>query len=133
MRIVKRAIVIVFVMVLLSALLALAAGPACAQNDKLQHFGLGYVSASLGMSLSPDSDAGSRRSYGVLTALAVGAAKEASDPTFSGADLTADLLGGLTAVSLGGATEPSSLRALSFTSIRVENKTVFAAVYSIRF
>ena len=129
MNIVKRTILIG----LLGLLTVLAAGPACAQNDKLQHFGLGYMSASLGMSLSPDGDAGSRRTYGVLTALAVGAAKEADDPTFSGADLTADLLGGLAAVSLDGGAGSSSARALSFTSMRVENKAVFAAVYTIRF
>jgi hypothetical protein len=123
----------VLLIVLVGAVVALGAGPACAQSDKLQHFGLGYASASLGMSLSTDGDAASRRSYGILTALAVGAAKEAADPTFSTADLTADLLGGLAAVSLGGTTRSSSLSALSFTTVCVEDKTVFAAVYTFRF
>lgn len=118
---------------LLGVLMVVAAGPACAQNDKLQHFGLGYLSGSIGMSLSPDGDGASRRTFGLLTALAVGAAKEASDPTFSGADLAADMLGGLAAVTFGGSTGSARTSALSFTGVRVAKKTVFAAVYTIRF
>lgn len=118
---------------LLGALIVLAAGPACAQNDKLQHFGLGYLSGAIGMSLSPDGDGASRRTFGLLTALTVGAAKEASDPTFSGADLAADMLGGLAAVTLGSSLGSPRRNALSFTGVRVDNKTVLAAVYTIRF
>jgi len=129
MNIVKRTILIG----LLGLLTVLAAGPACAQNDKLQHFGLGYLSGAIGMSLSPDGDGASRRTYGLLTALAVGAAKEASDPTFSGADLAADMAGGLAAVTFGSSIGSPRRTTLSFTGVRVENKTVFAAVYTIRF
>jgi hypothetical protein len=117
---------------LLVVLVALAAAPAFAQNDKLQHFGLGYLSGSVGMALSPE-DAQSRRTSGVLTALAVGAAKEATDPKFDVADLAADLVGGLVAVSLGADMGSPSGRALSFTGMRVDDRIVFTAVYTVRF
>jgi hypothetical protein len=125
---VKRTLLIA----LLGVLVLLAAAPAFAQNDKLQHFGLGYLSGSVGMALSPES-AASRRTSGVLTALAVGVAKEATDPRFSAGDITADLLGGLAAVTLTGSLGSPSGRTLSFTGIQADHRTIYAAVYTIRF